>query len=80
MARRLLLAIVTSSIVLGLISFAGAQSDDESGIFDLVNRERSRSRLGDLEWNDDLAESPATSRDKWHEKTSSAIPTRRAEL
>lgn len=32
-----------------------AQSDDEYEIFDLVNRERSRSRLASLEWDDDLA-------------------------
>lgn len=32
-----------------------AQSDDEYEIFRLINNERSRSRLGPLEWDDELA-------------------------
>ena len=39
-----------------LVSYAAhAQSRDESEVFDLVNRERSRARLGSLEWDDRLA-------------------------
>jgi len=34
---------------------AAAQSEDEFEIFQLVNRERSRSRLAQLEWDDELA-------------------------
>ncbi|HQU91872.1 MAG TPA: CAP domain-containing protein [Pyrinomonadaceae bacterium] len=55
MARHFLLAIVLSTVVLGLFAAAAAQSNEESDIFELVNRERTRSRLGYLEWDDDLA-------------------------
>ena len=55
MARHFLLAIVLATVVLALFSAAGAQSDEESEIFNLVNRERTRSRLSYLEWDDDLA-------------------------
>ena len=55
MARRFLLAIVLATVVLGLFSAVIAQSDEESEIFRLVNRERSKSRLSYLEWDDDVA-------------------------
>ena len=55
MARRFLLAIVLATVVLGLLSAAVAQSDEESEIFQLVNRERSKSRLSYLEWDDEIA-------------------------
>ena len=38
-----------------LASLVAAQSDEEYSIYELVNRERAKSRLGYLEWNDDLA-------------------------
>lgn len=37
------------------VSNNSAQSDDEYEIFNLVNRERAKSRLVMLEWDDDLA-------------------------
>jgi len=55
MARHFLLAIVLSTFAFGLFSAATAQSADEADIFDLVNRERTRSRLGRLQWDESLA-------------------------
>ena len=55
MARRFLLAIFLSTVVCGSFSAINAQSNEESEIFDLVNRERSRTRLNYLDWDDDLA-------------------------
>lgn len=42
-------------ILFGIGSASIAQSGDESEIFDLVNRERGRSRLSYLSWDDELA-------------------------
>ena len=55
MAKHLMLAIVVSLIFSGLVSNLSAQSIEESDIFGLVNKERTRSRLSYLEWDDDLA-------------------------
>lgn len=55
MARRFLLAIVVSTVLFGLFSVAAAQSADEADIFALVNRERTRSRLGNLRWDESIA-------------------------
>ncbi len=43
------------AILLGSGIAAFGQSSDESVIHDLINRERSRSRLAMLQWDDDLA-------------------------
>jgi uncharacterized protein YkwD len=50
-----MLAIVVSLIFLGSVSNLAAKSNEESDIFELVNKERTRSRLSYLEWDDDLA-------------------------
>ena len=55
MAKHLMLAIVVSLIFLGSVSNLSAQSNEEFDIFELVNKERTRSRLSYLEWDDDLA-------------------------
>lgn len=55
MTKRLLLALLAIYIVLGSWSATTAQSDEEYEIFDLVNRERLRSSLSYLEWDDELA-------------------------
>ena len=55
MPRRFLLALALSTVIFGLFSAAAAQLDEEADIFALVNRERTRSRLSYLEWDDDLA-------------------------
>lgn len=55
MTRLILLSVLVSVCVLGLFTAAAGQSDDEYTIFELVNRERSRSRLNYLEWDEDLA-------------------------
>jgi len=55
MTKRLRLALLAIYIVLGSWSASWAQSNDEYEIFELVNRERSRSRLSYLEWDDGLA-------------------------
>jgi uncharacterized protein YkwD len=53
---RLIVGLVSILCVLGfLTSLVSAQTDYEYEIFELVNRERSRSRLDHLEWNDELA-------------------------
>lgn len=55
-AFRVLLGIVVFASAFGLLApTALAQSNEESEIFELVNRERSRSRLGSLEWDERLA-------------------------
>ena len=55
MTKRLLLALVVLNVLLAVSPAGLAQSDEEYEIFDLVNRERLRSRLSFLEWDDDLA-------------------------
>lgn len=55
MAKHFLLAFVVSACLSGLSYVAIAQSDAEVEIYELVNRERSKSRLSYLEWDDDLA-------------------------
>ena len=53
---RLAAGFVSVLCVLGVLApFVSAQSDEEYSIYELVNRERSKSRLSYLEWNDDLA-------------------------
>ena len=47
--------ILTATAIAALSAFAHAQAGDENEIFILVNRERSRVRLGELEWDDRLA-------------------------
>lgn len=56
MAKLLWLAIVLSIGVFALAPSTAAQNDAEYEIFELVNRERTRSRLSYLEWDDDLAQ------------------------
>jgi uncharacterized protein YkwD len=48
--------VVTVTVIAGLCAIARAQSRGESEVFDLVNRERSRAHLGQLEWDDQLAQ------------------------
>ncbi|MEO8042845.1 MAG: CAP domain-containing protein [Acidobacteriota bacterium] len=48
--------VLTVAIITALCGIANAQSRGESEVFDLVNRERSRARLGMLEWDDRLAQ------------------------
>lgn len=55
MTRLILLSIFASVCLLGLSSAAAGQSDEEYSIFELVNRERTRSRLNYLEWDEGLA-------------------------
>ncbi len=55
MTARILPAIVLFSLVSLLSYQAHAQSSEELGVFALVNRERAKSRLRDLAWDDDLA-------------------------
>lgn len=52
-AIRLSVGLVIVGILCSLAAFG--QSNDEYEIFDLVNRERTRSRLSYLEWDNDLA-------------------------
>lgn len=52
-AFRVLIAIAV--LLAGFSGVVSAQSDDEFEIFGLVNRERTKSRLGALEWDGDLA-------------------------
>lgn len=54
-AIRSALGLALIVILWGIVSIVPAQSNEESEIFDLVNRERSRARLSYLEWDDDLA-------------------------
>lgn len=47
--------VVTVTLIAALCAFAQAQSQGESEVFGLVNRERARARLGGLAWDDGLA-------------------------
>lgn len=47
--------VVTVILVTATCCLASAQSSSEGEVFELVNRERSRARLGGLAWDDRLA-------------------------
>jgi len=56
MKRKLFSSFVVSAFMTAALCLPmHAQSRGESGVFDLVNRERSRAHLGILAWDDDLA-------------------------
>ncbi|MEO6333868.1 MAG: CAP domain-containing protein [Pyrinomonadaceae bacterium] len=57
MKRKYVSAFIVAALM--LVASCGltiAQSRGESEVFDRVNRERSRAHLGDLEWDDELAQ------------------------
>ena len=56
MKRKLFYSFLLAITVATMCALAGAQSRGEAEVFDLVNRERSRARLGTLEWDDRLAD------------------------
>ncbi len=48
--------LIATALLLGAFSgIASAQSDEEFEIFDLVNRERTKTRLGALGWDEEIA-------------------------
>jgi uncharacterized protein YkwD len=56
MKRKYFSSFVLVTIIIAAFSVSAlSQSEDESEIFHLVNRERSRARLGSLSWDDRLA-------------------------
>jgi uncharacterized protein YkwD len=57
MKRKLFSSFFVALAIIGaLCGIAGAQSRGESEVFELVNRERSRAHLAELEWDDQLAQ------------------------
>jgi uncharacterized protein YkwD len=55
MKRKLSFSFVVIAVFLTGATFASAQSRDEYDVFQNVNRERSKARLGALDWDDRLA-------------------------
>ena len=56
MTRKLFTSfVIVAAIVFAASSAVSAQSGSEAEVFNLVNRERSRARLGGLAWDDRLA-------------------------
>jgi len=47
--------VLTALVAAAMCASVHAQSRSESDVFDLVNRERSRARIGSLAWDDKLA-------------------------
>lgn len=55
MKRKKFFSFVLLTIILSVSTVTFGQSGDEGEVFALVNRERTRARLGDLVWDDRLA-------------------------